>query len=95
MGDFIWAMLVYFIFAVILTFNQKYIFFITIFFTYSIEISQLFNPSWLEYLRSIKLFSLVLGFTFMWSDLVAYSLGIILAFLLDYKIIQINDTKLK
>ena len=55
----------------------------TLFFTYSIEISQLYHPQWLEYLRSIKLFGLVLGYGFLCSDLLAYTLGISTGALID------------
>jgi hypothetical protein len=45
-------------------------------FAYAIEISQLFHPPWLDSLRSIKIFALVLGYGFLWSDIAAYTLGI-------------------
>ena len=76
-GDYLWAMLLFFVFA--LTFRDMSTFKVAItslLFAYSIEVSQLFHPQWLDYLRSIKLFALVLGFTFLWSDIVAYTLGI-------------------
>jgi len=65
-GDYLWAMLLFFIFALIL---QKMSTFkvaaVTLLFTYSIEISQLFHPQWLEDLRSIKVFALILGHGFL------------------------------
>jgi len=76
-GDYLWAMLLFFVFA--LTFRNMSTFKVAItslLFAYSIEVSQLFHPQWLDYLRNIKLFALVLGFTFLWSDIVAYTLGI-------------------
>jgi hypothetical protein len=76
-GDYLWAMLLFFIFA--LTFRSMSTFkvaMIALVFTFLIEISQLFHPQWLEDLRSIKLFALVLGYGFLWSDIAAYALGI-------------------
>lgn len=76
-GDYLWAMLLFFVFALILqkTSTLK-VATVTLLFTYSIEVSQLFHPQWLEALRSIKVFALILGYGFLWSDLVAYTLGI-------------------
>jgi hypothetical protein len=76
-GDYLWAMLLFFIFALTLQNMSTFkVAITTLLFTYIIEISQLFHPQWLEYLRSIKLCALVLGYGFLWSDIVAYTLGI-------------------
>jgi hypothetical protein len=84
-GDYLWAMLLFFIFALILrTISTIKVAVVTLLFTYLIEISQLFHPGWLVYLRSIKLFALVLGYGFLWSDIAAYTLGICTAALLEY-----------
>jgi Protein of unknown function (DUF2809) len=55
----------------------------TLLFTYCIEISQLYQADWINAIRHTKLGGLVLGFGFLWSDLLMYSIGISLAFLLD------------
>ena len=84
-GDYLWAMLLFFIFALI--FQNKGPFqvaMITLLFAYSIELSQLFHPQWLEYLRSFKVFALILGYTFLWSDIAAYTLGIFTGVLVEY-----------
>jgi hypothetical protein len=76
-GDYLWAMLLFFIFAVILRNMSTFkVTIVALVFTYIIEISQLFHPQWLDYLRSMKLFALVLGYGFLWSDIAAYTLGI-------------------
>ena len=70
-------MLLFFIFALILRKMSTFkVATVTLLFTYSIEISQLFHPQWLEALRSIKVFAFILGYGFLWSDIVAYTLGI-------------------
>lgn len=84
-GDYLWAMLLFFLLA--LTFRTMSTFNVaglTLLFAYLIEISQLFHPYWLEYLRSIKIFALVLGHGFLWSDIAAYTLGICTGALLEY-----------
>lgn len=76
-GDYLWAMLLFFIFALVLRNISTFRVAVTaLLFAYIIEISQLFHPAWLDHLRSIKLFALVLGSGFLWSDIVAYTLGI-------------------
>jgi hypothetical protein len=76
-GDYLWAMLLFFIFALTLRNMTTFeVAILALIFTYMIEISQLFHPQWLDSLRSIKLFALVLGHGFLWSDIMAYTLGI-------------------
>ena len=87
-GDFLWAMLVYFLYALLFRLSTSLAFWIALFTAYLIEISQLFHPAWLDYLRSIRLLGFVLGFGFIWSDLLAYTLGISLAAGIDLVILK-------
>jgi len=88
-GDYLWAMLLFFGFALALRNMSTFkVAIITLLFTYSIEVSQLFHPQWLDYLRSIKIFALVLGFTFLWSDIAAYTLGISTGALIEYFLLR-------
>lgn len=48
-----------------------------------IEISQLYQADWLNEIRSYRLGGLVLGYHFLWSDWVCYTLGGMLAGGLD------------
>ncbi|MBL8206283.1 MAG: DUF2809 domain-containing protein [Blastocatellia bacterium] len=41
-----------------------------------IECSQLYHAPWIESLRHTRLGGLVLGFGFLWSDLVCYGVGV-------------------
>ena len=82
-GDFLWAMLIYFLCATILRMKAMHALLVALSTTYLIEISQLFRPDWLEYLRSLRICALVLGYGFLWSDLVAYALGICLGAIID------------
>ena len=88
-GDYLWAMLVFFVFALALQrISTLKVAILTLLFTYFIELAQLFHPPWLEYLRSIKVLALILGFTFLWSDITAYTLGILTGALIDYLLIR-------
>ncbi|UFH57040.1 DUF2809 domain-containing protein [Spirosoma sp. KNUC1025] len=90
-GDVLWALMVFLGFA--LTFNRwptKSIALATLLFSYCIEISQLYHAPWIERLRATRLGVLVLGFTFVWSDFLCYSLGVLVGILLDRYIIPVR-----
>ena len=83
-GDVLWAMMVFFIIAFI--FNNKSTIFIiswAIIFSYSIEISQLYHAPWIDTIRNTTLGAFVLGFGFLWSDLVCYTVGVITGAIID------------
>jgi len=88
-GDYLWAMLLFFGFSLVLqntgTFNVALV---TLLFSYGIEVSQLFHPQWLDHLRNIKLLALVFGFTFLWSDIAAYTLGVSTGVLIEYLLLR-------
>ncbi len=45
-------------------------------FSFGIEFSQLYHAPWIDAVRHTRLGGLVLGFGFLWSDLLCYSVGI-------------------
>lgn len=92
-GDILWALMVFLIIAFI--FNKKSTIFIiswAIIFSYSIEISQLYHSPLIDAIRNTTLGGLILGFGFLWSDLVCYTIGIIIGIIID---IMINKTNIK
>ncbi|MNK04818.1 hypothetical protein D3C87_226910 [compost metagenome] len=42
---------------------------------YFIEISQLYNAPWINQIRNTTIGALVLGHGFLWSDMIAYTVG--------------------
>lgn len=44
--------------------------------SYTVEFSQLYHAPWIEALRHTTLGGLVLGFGFLWSDLLCYTVGV-------------------
>ena len=48
-----------------------------------VELSQLYHADWIDALRATRLGGLILGFQFVWSDLVCYALGVALGVALD------------
>ena len=45
-------------------------------FCYGIEVSQLYHAEWIDSIRATTLGGLVLGYGFLWNDLVAYIIGV-------------------
>ncbi|MBJ8052895.1 DUF2809 domain-containing protein [Bacillus cereus] len=77
LGDALWALMIFtgfgFLFPKIET---KKLAFISLIFCYGIEISQLYHAEWIDSIRAKTLGGLVLGYGFLWSDLVAYTIGV-------------------
>lgn len=88
LGDILWALMIFFIFGFL--FNRKDIFWIAmaaLLFSFSIEISQLYQAQWINAIRNTTIGRLVLGYGFLWSDLLAYIVGIVIGILLEKYII--------
>jgi hypothetical protein len=85
LGDAIWAMMVYFFFRIFAfkTSILKHGFFCLIY-CYLTEISQLYHSPLIDSLRNTTIGGLVLGFGFLWSDIISYSIGLIIACLLEF-----------
>ena len=84
LGDTLWAFMVFLLFGFI--FNRKstlWIAIAAIVFSYGIEISQLYHASWIDALRANPLGGLILGFGFLWSDLVCYLVGVGFGFVIE------------
>ncbi len=45
--------------------------------------SQLYHAEWIDSIRATTLGGLVLGYGFLWSDLVAYTIGVGIGFLFE------------
>lgn len=84
-GDTLWAMMVYFGFRILFPYTQIFrIIIIALVFSYAIEISQLYQAEWINTVRNTLLGALILGHGFLWSDIVCYTVGVLLALGLDY-----------
>ena len=86
-GDVLWAAMICFILrffyprapAITIAFGS-----VTI--SFAIEFSQLYKAPWIDDLRHTFFGRMVLGDTFLWGDLLSYSVGILLAVLLDHSL---------
>ncbi|WP_055069695.1 DUF2809 domain-containing protein [Clostridium massiliamazoniense] len=90
-GDTLWAMMVYLGFAFI--FNElegKKVLILALVFSYFIEFSQLYQGQLINSIRSTTIGGLVLGHGFLFSDLICYSVGILLIFYLEKVFLRIK-----
>jgi len=83
-GDMLWAMMVYFGFRLLLVSKSTLTaIWLSFFFSFGIEFSQLYQEDWINQIRGTTLGALILGKGFLAEDLVRYTVGIIVAFVLD------------
>lgn len=76
-GDALWAMMVYCCFRIVLIRKPIVISAAAALITsFAIEFSQMLTPDWLVKIRSTFPGHMLLGQGFLWSDLLAYTIGI-------------------
>ncbi len=83
-GDMLWAMMVYFGFRFLfpkLNITKSLV--LAFLFSFSIEISQLYQAQWINNIRNTIIGGLILGHGFLFEDLISYSIGIILGCIID------------
>jgi hypothetical protein len=93
-GDILWATMVYFI-CRFLFINTRAIFAIlgSLLFCFGIEFSQLYKAPWIDDLRHTLFGRLVLGETFLWGDLLSYTVGIALGVFIERLLFKKRLTK--
>lgn len=88
-GDALWALLIYLILGLILPSSPgRRIAVLVLAAAWGIELSQLYQADWINAVRSVKLGGLILGNTFLWSDLLCYLCGIVAGLLLENKVLR-------
>jgi hypothetical protein len=76
-GDMLWALMVFLGFSIITpahSTSRRAIWALGT--SYVVEVSQLYHAAWIDAVRHTTLGGLVLGFGFLWSDLVCYTVGV-------------------
>ncbi|WP_242320054.1 DUF2809 domain-containing protein [Bacillus cereus group sp. BfR-BA-01349] len=77
LGDALWTLMIFTGFGFLFPKTEtKKLAFISLMFCYGIEASQLYHAEWIDSIRGTTLGGLVLGYGFLWSDLVAYTIGV-------------------
>jgi len=83
-GDILWATMVYFICRFLFIEKKtKFVVLVSLMFCFGIEFSQLYKAPWIDNLRHTLFGRLVLGETFLWGDLLSYTVGVIIGVLLE------------
>lgn len=85
LGDILYALMFFFIIGFLFPkLSTLRVVLVSIGFCFLIELSQLYQADWINTLRSYRLGGLVLGYGFLWSDLVSYTFGGVVGGLLEY-----------
>jgi hypothetical protein len=91
-GDILYAVLIYFGFRFLIIKSEKSTSLLfSLLFCFGIEFLQLVQIDWLIAIRKTTLGHYILGQGFLWSDLICYVIGTLLAFLIDWKFIKTQN----
>ena len=79
-GDTLWAMAVFWSLGFLSPHSPTWkLATVSLLIAFTVEASQLYHAPWIDDLRSIQLIALVLGSGFLWSDILCYTTGIVVA----------------
>ena len=91
-GDVLYAVLIYFGLRLLFIHLKTHkTFLLSLLFCFGIEILQLVQIDWLIAIRKTTLGHYILGEGFLWSDLLCYIIGTLVAFLIDWKFIKTQN----
>ena len=94
LGDTLWAATAYLVVCFICpSIKIKNALIISLAFCYLIEISQLYHAPWIDAVRANRFAALILGFGFLWSDFICYTIGVGLAVLTDVMLLRVGKRK--
>lgn len=84
LGDALWAFMVFLLFGLIFPWKStRWVTVAALAFSYSIEISQLYHAPWIDALRGNPIGGAVLGFGFLWSDIICHTLGVAFGYVME------------
>lgn len=88
-GDILWGLMVYLIFGFVFKkLSVKYTFTVSLFFSYTIEFSQLYSAPLIDSIRGTMIGGLILGHGFLYSDLICYLLGVLIGVTLETSVLK-------
>jgi len=95
-GDTLWATMVYLIAAMVWNkARMRHLALGALVFAFAIELLQLYHAPWIEKIRYTRFGALVLGYGFLWSDFVCYTVGVCLGVLLDNRLQKVGKPPAK
>ncbi len=96
-GDTLWALMLFLVVSFVLA-NRPLLqrCGVSLALAFAVEVSQLYHAPWIDGIRRTTLGGLVLGFGFLWTDLICYAVGIIAVALMERSVLfAANRVKLK
>lgn len=85
-GDALWALMLFLLASSLAGWPVLVRAAISLALAFLVEISQLYHAHWIDAIRQSTLGGLVLGFGFLWTDLVCYSVGVFLGVVAEWQI---------
>lgn len=86
-GDVLWALMLYLLLSTLLAGRPIVVrATVSLVLAFLVEASQLYHAHWIDGIRQTTLGGLILGFGFVWTDLVCYSVGIALGAVTEWGI---------
>ncbi|MFO1065879.1 MAG: DUF2809 domain-containing protein [Pirellulales bacterium] len=89
-GDTLWALMLFLLISAV--FASRSILVraaVSLVIAIAVEVSQLYHAPWIDSIRQTTLGGLVLGFSFLWTDLVCYMAGIVVGSITESAIVRI------
>ena len=86
-GDALWALMVYLLVSTLLP-GQRMISrgTVALGLAFLVEVSQLYHATWIDAIRATRLGGLVLGFGFLWTDFVCYTVGVATGVVIEWTV---------
>ena len=83
-GDILWALMIFFLTGFIFpTYSNYRIASIALLFSFAVELSQLYQAEWINSIRQTRAGGLILGYGFLWSDMICYAAGISIGIMIE------------
>ena len=83
-GDTLWGLMIFLMIGFLFTvMKTRHVAVISILLTFIIETSQLYHALWIDAIRKTLIGGLILGYGFLWSDLICYTIGILIGVLIE------------
>lgn len=93
-GDTLWALMLFFLVSTLCAGRTLFArTAISVTLALMVEVSQLYHAPWIDSVRQTTFGGLVLGFGFLWTDLICYSVGIAFGSLAESAINGFNRSK--
>jgi hypothetical protein len=93
-GDLLYAVMIYFLLRILLIKKTaSLLLLLSILICYGIEFLQLYHAEWIIKLRKTLIGRYVLGQQFLWTDILAYTAGALIGFMIEKIILGTTNQK--